>query len=268
MFSGTQLSHRSGNVIGTHQKVDRVARDNLTKLGVKKEDFPSKKLILSFEGKNGPDGIKTKSPAQNEPWHYIDPFDKTDVQLKEIIQLHSDDLTRALHTNDEVSAAFHAAWLSHAVLDGLTPAHHYPYENELERLSGGSIENRTTYTKKLFMPGDTLSKLLKNNWEMWGVNGLLSRHQVFETGVTFILAPLRLQNTIPTNSEIEKIHVIGASEYFLRTAKQIALMEMYERFYEKGWTNKLVRDVRNELGPTMARCVSTIWYYCYQESKA
>lgn len=267
MFSGIQLSHRSGNLIGTHQKVDRLARDNLTKLGVEKTDFPLKKIILRFEGRNGPDGIKTKSPAQNEPWHYIDPFDESDTELLDIIDSHTDDLIQALSEKDEVSSAFHAAWLAHAIVDGLTPAHHFPYEEELERLTGGAIEQRTSYTKKLIMPGETISKMLKNNWDMWGVSGLLSRHQVFETGITFILAPLRMNKSLPSKTELKKIEKLGVREYFIRNARQVAMLETYERFYEKGWTNKLVRDVRNELGPTMVRCVTTIWYYCYQESK-
>lgn len=267
MFSGTQLTHQSGNLIGTHQKVDRLARDNLKKLGLQNNDFPTKKLILRFEGRNGPDGIKTKSPAQNEPWHYIDPFDDSDTQLLDIISEHTKELAISLSNKDDVSAAFHAAWLSHAVVDGLTPAHHFPYEEELERLTGGGIENRTTYAKKLIMPGETISKMLRNNWEMWGLRGILSRHQVFETGVTFILAPLRMNKSKPSQLEINKVKQLGVEEYFLRTARYIAMMEMYERFYEKGWSHALVRDIRNELGPTMVRCVSTIWYYCYQESK-
>lgn len=267
MFSGIQLSHRSGNLIGTHQKIDRVARDNLVLLGVAKDEFPSKKLILRFEGRNGPDGIKTKSPAQNEPWHYIDPFNDSDRQLVDIIYSHATALTDALRRTDDVSSAFHAAWLAHAIVDGLTPAHHYPYEEELERLTGGGIEHRTTYTKKLIMPGETISKMLKNNWEMWGTNGLLSRHQVFETGVTFMLAPLKMKTSQPSKADIERIQELGVEKYFLRVLKQIALMEMYERFYQKGWSHKLVREVRNELGPTMARTVSVIWYYCYKESK-
>ncbi len=267
MFSGTQLTNHSGNLIGTHQKVDKVARDNLLELGVSLDSFPSKQLILRFEGRNGPDGIKTKSPAQNEPWHYIDPFNPEDRQLLDIILSHSTSLTHALKKGDEISAAFHAAWLAHAIVDGLTPAHHFPYEEELERLTGSGIEDRTTYSKKLIMPGETISKKLKNNWDMWGTYGLLSRHQVFETGVTFMLAPLKMKTSIPSKTDLDKVMDLGVEHYFLRAMKQIAILEMYERFYEKGWSHKLVREVRNELGPAMVRTVSAIWYYCYQESK-
>lgn len=266
MYSGTSFSSRSGNLIGTHQKVDRVARLNLKKLGLKAKQFPSAKEILTFEGKNGPDGIKTKSPAQNEPWHYIDPFDSSDRQLVTLISEHCESLTAALRINDSVSASFHAAWLAHSIVDGLTPAHHFPYEEELERLTGAGIEHRTSYLKKLFIPGETFTKKLKNNWDMWGVHGLLSRHQVFETGVTFILAPLRLNTSTPSENDIQLVMNLGPEEYFLRTARHIAMMDMYGRFYDHGWTNQLVRDVRNELGPSMIRCVSAIWYYCYQKS--
>ncbi len=64
MYSGTTLTRFSGRVIGTHQKVDRVARKQLATLVKNRNIFPSATKILVFEGKNGPDAIKRKSPAK------------------------------------------------------------------------------------------------------------------------------------------------------------------------------------------------------------
>jgi hypothetical protein len=144
MYSGSTLTRYSGRVIGAHQKIDRVSRRHLRKLGIGNKDFPLIRKILLFEGTNGPDGIKRKSPAVDEPWHYIDPFDETDIKLISIIAEHHKNLVKELRQGNNERAAFEAAWLAHAVVDGLTPAHHYPYEKERLELSGGeSVETRT-----------------------------------------------------------------------------------------------------------------------------
>ena len=67
--------------MGVHQKIDRVARMHIQPLLPAHTDFPSSKEILHFEGKNGPDGIKSKSPAKDEPWHYYDPTDSKDIKI-------------------------------------------------------------------------------------------------------------------------------------------------------------------------------------------
>src|SRR5689334_8534610 len=133
MYSGTTLRNSSGRLIGAHQKLDRVARRALASLNVG-DDFPAVKEILHFEGKNGPDGIKSKSPARDEPWHYYNPDDPKDTRLIEIIQTHSNNLTAALKADAREKAAFEAAWLAHALVDGLTPAHHFPLDKHLEEL--------------------------------------------------------------------------------------------------------------------------------------
>jgi hypothetical protein len=56
MYSGTTMRNSSGNILGAHQKIDKVARKALEK-SLPNTPFPSIKTILYFEGKNGPDGI-------------------------------------------------------------------------------------------------------------------------------------------------------------------------------------------------------------------
>ena len=127
MYSGTTLRDSSGNLLGAHQKIDRVARVALEE-AMPHTSFPNIRDILHFEGKNGPDGIKRKSPAQDEPWHYIDPLNLNDTALLDMIQVHHDNLVKALRRQGHEKAAFEAAWLAHAIVDGLTPAHHFSAE--------------------------------------------------------------------------------------------------------------------------------------------
>ena len=115
---------------------NRIARRNFNTLPGVHKGFPGIREILHFEGNNGPDGIKRKSPSVDEPWHYIDPENADDRELLEMILDHQHNLAMALKHNNPERAAFEAAWMAHAITDGLTPAHHYPLSDKIEELWG------------------------------------------------------------------------------------------------------------------------------------
>ena len=269
MYSGTTLTQmkKFDAWFGAHQKIDRVARTHLAKACPDLGAFPSRKQIIQFEGQDGPDGIKRKTPAQDEPWHYFDPEDADDVQIIDIITGHYKELVKALKAKNQTRAAFEAAWMSHAIVDGLTPAHHYPYEEELIKLRGGEgIETRITPKDKLIMPGDTLPQKLSNNWQMWGDKGLLATHFAFEWGVAVMIMPLRLGRAKLTEADKKLITQLGIAEVFKQRAKEIADIGMYEQFYKSGWNTKLAKQVRQQLVPSITNTVTLAWYAAVQEA--
>ena len=260
MYSGTTLTKYSGRVMGAHQKIDRVARRHLKLLVPGDSQFPRIGAILQFEGRDGPDGIKRKSPAHNEPWHYYDPFDDNDTQILDLIHGHYTQLIEELTAGSTERAAFEAAWLAHALVDGLTPAHHYPYEAELSKLRGGGIEGRTTVAKKLIIPGGDLGEVIGNNWKMWGGKGLMTTHGTFEWGVASMMKPLKLIEALPGAADIERLCNGGIIPIFKQTAHEIALLDMYGKYYQKGWTPVLAHQVRTILAPAIVRTVTLAWY--------
>lgn len=262
MYSGMIIFTKySGRIMGAHQKIDRVSRRHLSKLIEDNAVFPKSAKILQFEGKNGPDAIKAKSPAKDEPWHYYNPFDENDTKILEIIMDHFQELVKHLKAQNEERVAFEAAWLAHAIVDGLTPAHHFPYEEKLIELRGGEgIEGRTTYRKKLVMPGVTRRDKIKNNWGMWGSKGLFTSHMLFELGVASIIAPVSFSDTVPRQKDLKQAQEIGLKEVFRRTAREIGVLDMYNRYIDKGWTPKLAYDVRHKLGPMIIQNVTLAWY--------
>lgn len=266
MYSGSTLTNISGNVVEAHQKVDRSARKVLKRLLADNAQFPSAKKILHFEGKNGPDSAKAKLDGKHAPWHFYDPFDPEDGILLEQVEEHYSRLVVALNENNTERSAFEASWLAHALVDGLTPAHHYPYEEELEKLRGEGKETRDTVYKKIVIPGDTAREILKKNWEMWGSKGLFTTHALFEIGASMIMAPMTYRIAQPSKYEIKKIKQIGLAEYFKRTAREIAMLNMYEDFYKRGWTPKLAKTVRKELAPRMAQTVTLAWFMAAREA--
>lgn len=261
MYSGTTLRNASGRIMGAHQKLDRVARRALEQC-MPESDFPKIRDILHFEGRNGPDGIKSKSPAKDEPWHYYDPLDPKDTQLTQMIERHSKNLTAALKRKEYEKASFEAAWLAHAIVDGLTPAHHYPLEEKLEELRGEGLETRTSFKDKNIIRGkdDNLRKILSKNWQYWGAKGVMTTHGLYEWGVATTIAPLRLRSGYPTEADCKNVLKVGVAQVFKQAAADIYELKMYDRFMRKGWTNKIARETREFLAPLLVRVVALAWY--------
>ncbi|MDT4829101.1 hypothetical protein FQZ97_625130 [compost metagenome] len=261
MYSGTTFRTKSGRVMGVHQKIDRVARRHLKHHLGRDVYFPSIVNILHFEGLNGPDGIKRKSPAKDEPWHYVDPSKQDDTALLNMINDHIENLATALKTKNDERAAFEAAWMAHAIVDGLTPAHHYPLEAKLEELRGGQgLETRTSTKEKLILPGKTRRHQLRNNWEYWGTNGIFTTHLAFELGVASTIAPVTFkENTLPDDA-IERLKQDGFSAMFTEALRAIDAMKMYDEFAAKNWTRHLANETRKTLIPDIINTVILGWY--------
>ena len=102
MYSTLALnnSKRSGNIVGTHQKLDKIARKILQKSLPARVYFPDIKEILLFEGMGGPDGLKRKSPGVDEPMHFIIPG-QDDGKLIQMILDHQYNLRKALATDSK-----------------------------------------------------------------------------------------------------------------------------------------------------------------------
>lgn len=261
MYSGTTFRTKSGRVLGVHQKIDRIAYRHIKKKVSDTLHFPSSHDILQFEGLNGPDGIKRKSPARDEPWHYIDPDDSYDRAIVDMINDHAYNMAVALKAEDQVRTAFEAAWMAHTIVDGLTPAHHYPLEEKLEELrSGEGLETRITTKDKILLPGKNRRHQIRNNWEYWGAKGVMTTHLAFELGVATALTPLRLDDTEPSQEEYDRIKRQGFEPSFFETLHHIADMKMYEEFSRSGWTRQLVRETRDVLIPDIIKMVTLGWY--------
>ncbi len=260
MYSGSTIRPLTGNRIGAHQKIDRLARRSLERL-LDGAEFPGSRQILHFEGVNGPDALKRKSPAKDEPWHFYDPYDENDTKLIEDLSKHYDELVVALKKGDDVRAAFEAAWLAHALVDGLTPAHHYPYEEKLAEIRGGhGNETRNTLKNKLIMPGKNGREMLLNNWRMWGPKGLINMHGTFEWGIALVIAPMSQKLVAPTPEDLAELYEYGMLGVFRRKAKEVHVWKLYERYAQHGWTRSLASLVRNKLAPVTVRMVVLAWY--------
>jgi hypothetical protein len=259
MYAGFVTHKHSSQWLGTHQRCNMVAHRLLLE-HVRADKFPTIKAIQKFEGENGPDGIKVKSPSQNELWHYYDPLDDNDTELIDLLEKHINWLAEALKTRNVEKAAFEAAWLSHGIVDGLTPAHHYPYEEEMQRITRLGWEDRTSKASKIIAKGDNKTDWLRRNWQIWGTKGLLTTHQGFEMGVATIIFQRQFRKIHISDALIKEKLSTSFGDSFRQTARYVAKFHMYERFYRKGWNTALAKDVKEVLMPSIMTTVAEAWY--------
>ncbi|MDL2342072.1 MAG: hypothetical protein QFB87_03275 [Patescibacteria group bacterium] len=252
-----------------HQKLDRIAYGHLQTLLPESGFFPKLSTVLHFEGPNGPDAPKLKNHEHIEqPWHFIDPMDVTDTLLHDLIDGHYEQLVLALRARDEIRAGFEAAWLAHALVDGLTPAHHYPYEKELAELRGEERHTRKGLVGRAYVKGDTVRESVLRSFKLIGPKGLLTTHALFEAGAYAVMAPLRLKRALPSPKDIELVSTHGIVGLFRQLAEEVSDLKLYERYSVGGWTQRLSRDIRQELAPRMVRAILLAWFTAAREAEA
>lgn len=266
MYAGTTIHAKSGGFIGVHQKIDRVARRNLNTLPGVYKGFPTIREILHFEGNNGPDGIKRKSPSVDEPWHFIDPTNPTDRAIVTMIMDHHHNLVTALKNKNPERAAFEAAWMAHAITDGLTPAHHYPLSDKIEELWGKPKEERLTVREKNIIKGNGKRDTISRNWVYWGVKGVFLTHGLFELGIATSIKTTKFSGSTPSHRWLKTASAKSLEDVFLEMVQEIYALGMYERFWKEGWNTRLANQTRQRLIPKICAVVTYAWYTAYQEA--
>jgi hypothetical protein len=222
--------------------------------------FPTIRSILHFEGRNGPDGIKNKSPSVDEPWHFISPSAGPDDQLVGLINDHIYNLSKALEKHDEERSAFEASWLAHAIVDGLTPAHHYPLAEKIEELWGKPHTERRTRYDKIVIKGTGKRDMLKKNWQYWGTRGVFNLHWSFELGIASSITISKFNDIGLREKDFKRIEKEGFVPTFLDALKEVNDLGMYEEFAQTGWSVNLGNVSRRKLVPIISKTVCLAWY--------
>lgn len=294
----------SGKIMGTHQKLDQAARRSLARVLPRGKYFPSEKEILHFEGSRGPDGLKRKSPGIDEPSHMMatsdlvrecdgendasssgqdssqheldaapdlaaEKIDHSNLDERSVVTMildHRWNLVKALKDNNQVRAAFEAAWMAHMLTDGLTPAHHFPLsqvkdelmtDKEIMRVFGQPIKG--------VIRGRNMLETMRNNWLFWGAGGHMSKHIAYEYGVLMIATPLS-----PRYLEVElqptDLQELDTEKMFRQALGRVQKLEQYSQFLENGWTTELAMEVKEILLPEIIRAIALGWYSAVVEA--
>ncbi len=258
MYSGFVTHKRVITRVGIHQRFDMAAY-RLISPYISEESFPSLKDILHFEGYNGPDGLKVKSPKVAEPSHLYDPLtDQGEVPMH--IENHYRMLVDRLKAGDMIRGAFEASWMAHYICDGLTPAHHFPLEEKL-------LEARESVSS---LPLDTrdferLVAQTRKYWQIWGAKGHYTTHFNFEMGIAFalVLFPIRARFS---EGSLARARSLGPLEFFKEEARAVAELELYDKFYADGWSADIAGTVKNVIAPQTAATIGYIWLLALLEA--
>ncbi len=255
-FTRTLLT---GKIAGTHQRLDQAARVAMNPLLKRGDFFPSSKEILKFEGRKGPDGLKMKSPTEDNPSHFIDPKHPKNSELLMLIKDHYHGLEEALKSKDRVRASFEAAWMAHFITDGLTPAHHFPIEDTVKSMMGEK-EFFKIFNKpfKGILRGDTTRAFFRNNWRYWGVKGLMSRHIAFEYGAAIVCGTTPIKRYVPKIDD-KDLENFDLEKEFLAFLKEVDRLDLYGRFAKNGWSRELSNEVEKLLFPAIVRVIALAW---------
>lgn len=264
MYSGFISARRAIPALGVHQRLNAAAYTAITPF-LTTGCFPKLGQIQHFEGYNGPDGLKVKSPGKHEPSHLYNPV--TDVgPIPNYIQEHYSRLVVCLRQKDMVRAAFEASWMAHYICDGLTPAHQFPLDEALAAQGATDIDSTESFMRQKFgAKGETRVDTLQRGWKIWGGKGILTTHFNFEMGVATALL------TRPVKLKLDEVKLVAARQqgpvnFFKTEAQAVADLKLYERFSDSGWTTRMAREVRHTLAPQIAQTVGIIWLLAYLEA--
>lgn len=267
MYSTTALVKNpkiNGKLVGTHQVLDRAARKVLSRHLPRNKYFPTIREILYFEGMRGPDGLKRKSPDNDDPSHMFE-GENGDRLFQQILDHHAN-LTSALKRRDNIRSAFEAAWLAHMITDGLTPAHHFPLsETKEELMSNKEFIKIFGEPVKGIMHGHSALETARNNWLYWGAGGHMSKHIAYEYGVAIIAAALPQRALIPAIGKGE-FRYVDPKKAFYDSVRRAEVPETYAKFRQDGWTTDLALSTKNLLLPEIVRAIALIWYSAAEQA--
>lgn len=229
------------NNIGTHQKLDKTAY-RIMHSRINHRDFPSINQILKFEGMGGPDGLKFKGKYTAD--HLWDPINKIG-HLPIWIEVHFQNLVKALKDKDFVKASFEAGFLAHYLTDSLTPAHHVSI-----KLIAAEYENASK---------------AKLGWLYFGRKGILSSHVMFESGVSMTIGLNRLR--VKFDDDLyERIQSSGIKKIVEEESYRIAKLDLYNKFLKHGWSAGLAKTVKTVVAKRIPQLIAAAWLSAYKDA--
>jgi hypothetical protein len=268
LYAGFVTHKRVVNFVGIHQRFD-VAAYHMIERYLPAAAFPRIKDIIHFEGYNGPDGLNVKAngglkhlkPRQQgdeKPSHFYDPVSESG-EIPHLIESHYRALVAALKRGDMIRAAFESSWMAHYIGDGLTPAHHWPWEDK--------IAEAASQAREAVRSGDAgkVTALLKKNWAIWGAKGHMTTHMNFEFGIAFALLVFPIRPEF-SDLELARARAAGPVAYFKSEAREVAGLDLYGRFYKEGWNADIATIIKNQLAPQASRTIGTIWLLALLEA--
>jgi hypothetical protein len=84
-------------------------------------------------------------------------------------------------------------------------------------------------------------------------------------GVAFALIMVPIRATFD-EAMLAHARRLGPVEFFKEKAREVAALNLYERFYKEGWNNDIATIIKNEIAPTTAAVIGYIWLLAILEA--
>ncbi len=150
--------------------------------------------------------------------------------------------------------------MAHAIADGLTPAHHYPYSEVVDELMLDMDYKKIFGVEiKGIMRGHNLLEATRNNWIYWGAGGVMTKHIAFEYGIAYAVAASKQKELLPKIEGKLDVSKIDIKKEFYKSLERVNQLDMYGRFLKDGWTTQLAFDVKQVLVPEVVRAITMAW---------
>jgi hypothetical protein len=148
------------------------------------------------------------------------------------------------------------------IIDGLTPAHHQPFKEQLKANDPRAEAEANSILRRIFVPGTNFRDLFERNWQRLGPRGVGTNHILFEAGIDFIVMPIRPKSFPTVDITVEEIKKAKSGhflEMYWKSVKHVDSLQMFERYEKDSWTPDLADDVREKLIPEVIRMVILAW---------
>ena len=146
------------------------------------------------------------------------------------------------------------------IVDGLTPAHHYPMGEKIKELWGKEHDTRSSIKQKGIIKGENGRDTISKNWQYWGAGGVLTKHFNFEMNVAAAISTAKFKSFKLKKSDLEDLKRRGFNSIYLDSINKIYSLKMYDSAIQSGWTRILTIQTRKYLIPEMIKMVCLAWY--------
>ncbi|MEA3429749.1 MAG: hypothetical protein U9R08_00600 [Nanoarchaeota archaeon] len=236
--------------LGTHQKIDFASYISAFGKLFNKKRFPNYNWIEVSSGALGPDMLWLRG-LQKSSWHVYNPRTKKGGACT-AVQRFYDKLVMELSKKRPKmrKAGKYAAWLSHFIVDALTPSHQEGRYKIKEPI------------KDWFDPHwDENKSPVLNFWK---------NHALFEIRIALMYMFKKLNRAKMNKKFIktcrQKFRTDKVKEYIEKKSREVYKLKIYDVYKRLGFNKNVKMLITRRLVPIMVSTVATVWRNAYIES--
>ncbi len=195
--------------------------------------FIKLKDIYKYDGGYGPDRLWCRGERSTSE-SYFNPTNGEGGALKQIAEHYRRTVQRAAKN---LAWGKDFTWMSHFVVDALSPAHHFGTYRKARRKHHDWHDPYFNYIDNMKSP--------KNKHPFF--EGLINFWQVFSKRET------------PVFDQLEMVDENKVEIFMLNMIFKVRELKIYEEYVERGWSRDLWRRIKTKLIPQIEYALAVVW---------